>query len=407
MSTKHVVLLLTLALLLFLPLSASAGAKCKVLHNFGSGTDGTDPNGPLALDNKANLYGVTFGGGDGCGCGTVFKLAPKANGNWKESILHSFDAGNDGALPYGTLVFDGVGNIYGTMVGDNGAGGSGVFELSPGRRDWTNTRIYAEGAGPGLLIDKLGNLYGQIDPSQDEDAIGELSPGSNGWTYTQLYSFDGTDGLGPEAPPTWDGKGNMFGTTTWGGISKAPCRDYDGCGVIYEMTPNGDGTWTYHVLHRFASSKDDGQNPYSGLVMDQAGNFYGGTWTGGHYELGTVFKLAYTGGRWQETILYDFSDCNHGCGMDGTLALDKAGNLYGTAAGGPPSGCYGLTCGVVFKLSPQKSGQWKYSVVYNFTLESGGSAPFYGVILDDKGNLFGVTTQFGKYGFGTAFEITP
>jgi hypothetical protein len=92
--------------------------------------------------------------------------------------------------------------------------------------------------------------------------------------------------------------------------------------------------------------------------------------------------------------------------VDGTLAVDKSGNLYGTAAGGPGS-CDGLTCGVVFKLSRQKNGKWKYSVVYNFTSEGGGAAPFYGVIVDGKGHLFGVTSQFGKYGFGTAFEIIP
>jgi hypothetical protein len=92
--------------------------------------------------------------------------------------------------------------------------------------------------------------------------------------------------------------------------------------------------------------------------------------------------------------------------VDGTLAVDKSGNLYGTAAGGPGS-CHGLTCGVVFKLSRQKNGKWKYSVVYNFTSKGGGAAPFYGVIVDDQGHLFGVTSQFGKYGGGTAFELIP
>jgi len=414
MSTKHAVLALTAALLSFFPLSASAGAKGKVLHAFGNGTDGTEPNGPLVLDSKGNLWGVTFGGGDGCvgGCGAAFELIPKSDGTWKELIIHSFQAGNNGAFPDGGLVFDGYGDLYGTMGGYGSYAISGVFELSPVSGSWNFDVLYSDGAGPGLIIDDLGNLYGRIGNDKEGAGVtGELSPGSGGWTYAALYSFcsqqNCADGDIPTVPPTWDGQGNMFGTTTWGGISKAPCRAYDGCGVIYEMTPNGDGNWTYHVLHRFASSKNDGQNPYSGLVMDQAGNFYGGTWTGGRYELGTVFKLAYTGGKWRETILYHFSDCKHGCGVDGTLALDSSGNLYGTAAGGPPSGCYGLTCGVVFKLSPQQSGKWKYSVVYNLTLKTGGSAPFYGVILDDKGDLFGVTSQFGKYGFGTAFEIMP
>jgi len=424
MSVKHVVLALAVALALFPPAPASAGVKYKALHSFGNARDGTTPDGPPVLDNSGCLYGVTWGGGIGCpgGCGTVFKLGQRSGGSWRETILHSFTAGSGGSIPQGTPVFDNAGNLYGTMAGYGSYAVSGVFELSPAHGGgWNFSVLYSRpsgdygGAGPGLLIDDLGNLYGEMGPGQDNaGAIGELSPGSDGWTYTQLYSFCSgnscPDGEIPLTPPTWDGKGNMFGTTTWGGIYKGFCLAYqgnDGCGVVYEMTPNGDGTWTYHVLHRFASSKNDGQNPYSGLVLDKAGNFYGGTWGGGAYSQGTVFRLAYTGGQWKETILYDFPDCNRGCGVDGTLAMDKAGNLYGTAAGGPPSGCYGLTCGVVFKLSPQKNGKWKYSVVYEFTEEGGGSAPFYGVILDGKGNLFGVTSQFGKYGFGTAFEIIP
>jgi uncharacterized repeat protein (TIGR03803 family) len=197
----------------------------------------------------------------------------------------------------------------------------------------------------------------------------------------------------------------MFGTTTEGGIRYPQCQSTtNGCGVIYEMTPNGDGTWTYDVLHRFASFKNDGETPLSGLVMDKAGNFYGATWTGGRYRQGTIYKLSHAGGKWKETILYDFPDCNKGCGVEGTLALDKFGNLYGTGVGGTGN-CGGWACGVVLKLSPQKNGKWKYSVVYDLTRETGGFQPFYGVIVDDKGHLFGVTRQFGKYGGGTAFEI--
>jgi hypothetical protein len=402
----------TVAILLLLAaFPARAGVKYKVLHNFGSGKDGATPYGPPAFYGE-ELYGVTISGGTGCNpplCGTVFSLSPQPSGTWKEAIVYNFPGG-DYSYPGDGLIFDSRGNLYGIMGGYKG----GVYELAPRPAEWDFTPLYTGGAQGGLLMDQSGNLYGGMGPGQDHGgAIGELSPGSGGWDYTQLYSFCSgnscPDGVDMPTAPIWDGKGNLFGTTTWGGVYKGFCRayyGYDGCGVIYEMTPNGDGTWTYHVLHGFASSKNDGQNPYGGLVMDKAGNFYGGTWTGGRYELGTLFKLTYAAGHWQETILYDFTDCKQGCGADGTLALDKAGNLYGTAAGGTGS-CDGLTCGVVFKLSPQKDGKWKYTVVYDFTDEGGGSAPFYGVILDDKGHLFGVTSKFGKYGFGTAFEITP
>ncbi len=404
MKPKHVGLTLMAFLLLAPPSSAWAAVEYKVLHSFGSGSDGAGPFGPLAFDGKGNLYGVTGGGGDGCGdggCGTVYQLSPGSGGKWKETVLYNatFES------PAGGLVVDASGNIYGTASVAYATGG--VFELSPSSGGYSFNVLYSGGdSGPGLLRDDLGNLYGEMGPGQEHDgAIGELSPGSRGWTYTQLYGVCCNNGIGPPAPPIWDGKGNMFGTMTAGGIYKG-CNWSGGCGVIYEMTPNGDGTWTYRVLHLFLEhNPKDGQNPRSGLLMDKSGNFYGATVVGGPYGDGTVFKLAYKGGHWQETILYDFPNCIDGCGVAGTLAMDKHGNLYGTAGGG--TGNCGESCGVVFKLSSQKNGKWKYSVVFDLNPETGGSQPFYGVTLDGKGNMFSVTSRGGKYGFGTAFEITP
>jgi hypothetical protein len=282
MNSKHIVTL-TAVLLLSLPLSALASVRYKVLHNFGAKGDGYIPSGPLILDG-GNLYGVTTAGGAGCngyGCGTVFELTPLTNAKYKEAILHKFTYHDGG--PWGGLARDGLGNFYGTTLG------SGVFELTPASGGWVYSSLYDDGAGPGLLMDDVGNLYGEMGPGKTNfyGAIGELSPGSNGWNYTELYSFCLTycpDGYSPPTPPIWDGKGNMFGTTTYGGFYSQRCLPYytRGCGVIYEMTPNGDGTWTYHALHRFLqSSTVDGRNPYSGLVMDKAGNIYGGTWAGG------------------------------------------------------------------------------------------------------------------------------
>ena len=145
-----------------------------------------------------------------------------------------------------------------------------------------------------------------------------------------------------------------------------------------------------------------GQERAKSIAMD--GDGVGSHQSGGMGN-GTVFKLAYTGGHWREKVLYDFPNCGYGCRVEGTLALDKAGNLYGTASGG--RGNCGYACGVIFRLSPPKNGKWKYTELYNLTPAGGGLQPFYGVIVDDKGNLFGVTSQFGKYGAGTAFEITP
>jgi uncharacterized repeat protein (TIGR03803 family) len=403
MRSKYAVLALTLALLLGFPMSALAAVKYKVLHSFGSGQDAAGPNGPLALDGNGKVYGVTAGGGDGCtgGCGTVFKLTPRTRGTWGEAILYNFPGG-DYSYPGGVLTFHRTGDIYGTMAGYEG----GVFELSPSSDGYSFSALYSDHAGPGLLMDELGNLYGEMGSGQYKGgAIAELSPGADGWTYSPLHSFDGTDGLAPEAPPIWDGKGDLFGTTMAGGVYKSPCQSIDGCGVIYEMTPNGDGTWTYDVLHRFASFKTDGQTPKGGLAMDAAGDFYGTTELGGAYDNGIVFKLSHATGAWKVTELYNFPDCNIGCVPNGTLAIDAGGSLYGAASGGLAA-CGGYDCGVVFKLSPQKGGKWSYSVLHKFTATDGGFLD-YGVILDGKGNVFGVTSQFGKYGYGTAFEIIP
>jgi uncharacterized repeat protein (TIGR03803 family) len=104
---------------------AWGGTKFKVVHHFGAGKDGSGPYGPLTLDRKGNLYGVTCSGGTGqCsdyGCGTVFELTPRSDGAWSEKVLHNFTSGNDGAIPWGGLIFDKAGHVYGALVGDNGA----------------------------------------------------------------------------------------------------------------------------------------------------------------------------------------------------------------------------------------------------------------------------------------------
>jgi uncharacterized repeat protein (TIGR03803 family) len=398
----------------FTPQLCAQEVAFQVLHDFGSSRDASIPYGPLMRDLSGNLYGVTVDGGSGqCsdyGCGAVFELSEN-KGQWSEKILHSFAGAGDGSAPWGGLLHDGAGNIYGTLQGDLSVDVNGIFELKPSNGTWNNALLYTGVAGPGLVFDRTGNLFGDIGAGQYKlGAIGELSPGSTGWAYTDLYSYCRAycpDGTSEPAPPIRDSKGNLWGVTTYGGISGSPCSTTLGCGVIFEMTPNNnDGTWTYHVMHKFASSANDGQQSYGSLVMDSAGNFYGSTWLGGRYNHGTIFKFSRSGGHWKETILYDFPNCLFGCMTDGTLARDSVGNLYGTAAGGTNS-CAGYSCGVVFKLAPQPGGTWKYSVLYDFSETSGGLQPFYGVILDGKGHLFGVTSNFGKYGGGTAFEITP
>jgi len=190
MRTRLVVLALALEWLFALIPAARAGPKFKVLHSFGAPKDGAYPDGSPSLDGKGDLYGVTAGGPGQYGNGTVYELSPHAGGGWRQVILHSFSAGSDGGDPWGGLVLDKNGNVYGTLLGEPPYADWGVFELSHTPGGWTNTVIYTDAAGPGLLIDGSGNLYGGMAPGQyGYAAIGELSPGSNGWTYTAIYSF--------------------------------------------------------------------------------------------------------------------------------------------------------------------------------------------------------------------------
>jgi hypothetical protein len=387
------------AVCIFLSPAAWSGAKYKVLYDFGGANDGSVPAGPPLLDGKSNLYGATGGGPGQYGYGVAFRLAPRANGRWRETILHIF-ARNEGS-PWGALIRDRAGNLYGTTVA-----GSDVYELSPTSRGWRFDAIYTDGAGPGVVLDQIGNLYGAIGGGNyfGIGAIGELSPGSDGWTYTDLFNLNPTVGYSPPAAPIWDGKGNMFGTTEDGGISQPACWTSFGCGVVFEMSPKKEGGWTYHILHRFASFAGDGESPDGGLVLDASGDLYGVTGLGGVHDQGTVFKFAFVGGHWKQTVLYDFPNCADGCFPGRTLVFDELGNLYGVSDGGIAD-CGGYTCGVIFKLRPQTGGKWEYSVVHKFTGKDGNSP--WGVIVDGKGNLFGTTSNGGTYNAGVAFEITP
>jgi uncharacterized repeat protein (TIGR03803 family) len=265
-----------------------------ILHNFTGGKDGENPYAELIWDKAGNLYSNTYGGGTH-GKGTVFELSPSGNG-WVKTVLYNFD-GKDGNGPLAGMIFDASGNLYGT-TGRGGSANKGlVFQLSPtSHGSWKETVIHSftagsDGAEPSadLIFDTAGNLYsttrggGSGTCKNGCGTVFELSPGSGGaWTETVLYSFAGVpDGSNPFAGVIFDGSGNLYGTTQSGGKKND--------GVIFKLTPS-NGTWTETVVHSFGGWPKDGARSYANLIMDTKGNFYGTTIFGGANDPGVLFE---------------------------------------------------------------------------------------------------------------------
>lgn len=265
-----------------------------VIHTFTGGKDGSGPGSGLTFDKMGNLYGMTPTGG-AYGLGVIYQLKPGSSGNWTLRVLHAFTGGADGSSgSAGRLIFDHAGNLYGvTTVG--GANGDGiVFELSRTQAGaWTLLPLYAfkdqpDGALPygGLIFDKSGNLYGTTyyAGAHDVGTVYKLTRGEGSWTESVLYSFKGgTDGSSPISTLVSDAAGNLYGTTSEGGSG---CS----CGVIFKLAPGAGGKWTESVAYRFTGAPNAGF-AYNGMVPDGTGSFYGATVHGGPANDGTIYKF--------------------------------------------------------------------------------------------------------------------
>jgi uncharacterized repeat protein (TIGR03803 family) len=228
----------------------------------------------------------------------------------------------------------------------------------------------------------------------------ELTPSGNGYTESVLYSFlGGTDARMPSSGLVWDNNGNLFGTSEYGGA-------YD-WGTVFELTYVVGVGWKDHVLYSFQNTVD-GRIPAVGVIFDSAGNLYSTTPDGGSGGGGTIFELSPSGDTWTFKLLYSFSgQYNLFCGPGATLAMDAAGNLYGTTV------CDGIyNAGNVFKLSNTQNG-WEYTSLYDFTGGSDGAYPLSNVSIDTDGTLYGTTQEGGNmngcngYGCGVVWMIKP
>jgi uncharacterized repeat protein (TIGR03803 family) len=366
------------------------------------GANGEFPEASLIQATDGNLYGTTVEGGVNCpplGCGTVFKITPSGT----LTTLHSFD-GADGTEPHG-LIQATNGNFYGT-ASFGGANSEGtVFEITPSG------------------------------------------------TLTTLASFNGTDGQGPEAGLIQATDGNFYGTTSRGGANNctapsavhkpgaqndSPLRRTVTCGTVFKITPRG----TLTTLASFGPA--GGSDPFSPLIQATDGNFYGTT-------PDTVFKVTPSGtlttlaivsssyaglvqatdGNFYGTTEFGGNDaCEGGCGTvfkvtpSGTLttllsftnnanpvaALIQAsdGNFYGTTGvgGANNTGCGGLGCGMVFKVTPSGT----LTTLHSFD-GTDGEAPQAALVQDTNGEFYGTTAVGGasgacQSGCGTIFSLS-
>jgi uncharacterized repeat protein (TIGR03803 family) len=331
---------------------------------------------------------------------------------------YHFRGAPDGSQPDGALLSDGAGNFYGTTSG-GGLKSCGlstplcgaVFKVSLGTNGTLiETVLYkfqggTDGAAPAgtLIFDHAGNLYGtntsggdpQVCNGQGCGTVFKLSPNSNGtWTETILYRFLGsTDAAQPALGVVMDSAGNLYGAAGGGCIEE--CN-----GTIFELAPNSNGTWTESILYTFQGGTDGGFP--TALVLDGAGNFFGTTFSGGvatsPCSCGTVFELSPSAsGGWQKTVLYTFNDGLDGGFPSSSVTFDSAGNLYGETFDGGSFACPQSGCGVVYRLTPESSG-WKFGVVYTFNGVNGsrGSQPSGGLTMDSAGNLYGTTFGGGN-----------
>ncbi len=404
-----------LAAMLFTSVGSLQGAnKFTILHHF-LNNPAAQPLGNLVADAAGNLYGTTRDSdvescGSSFGCGTVFKLTRQPGGKWSYSVLHSFK-GPDGEIPSGGLIIDSLGNLYGTTEAGGPHHSGTVFELSFSDDQWKHKILYDFGAPDDvaspegtLLSDESGNLYGVAEAGPSGwGGVFELKYSNNGWQETVLHVFENhSDGAFPNGNMVRDSAGNLYGATLEGGDP--------GLGIVFRLTQASDGSWTETILHTFAGS-GDGAYPMAGLTIDAAGNLYGtasgGPGSCGQFGCGTVFRLTPSMNKWTFNVLHTFHGSD-GASPSGPLVFDTAGSLYATTAYG---GRYSY--GVVFKLSHNAS-HWTETVLHSFNLK-GGAYPSGGLIFDQMGVIYGTTSGGGidisacslDDGCGVAFSITP
>ena len=258
------------------------------LATFNDG-NGANPYAGLVADTAGNLYGTTEAGGAYNGSGTIFQIA--AGSHAFTTVLSYVDSNGpprvyNGKNPYAALISDGAGNLYGTTKQGGSSSLGTVFKFSTGSNALTTLASFdgAKGNYPfgALIADAAGNLYGTTlqGGANVVGTVFQVAAGTN--VLTTLATFTGNNGAAPSAGLIADAAGNLYGTTSVGGASNL--------GTVFQIA---SGTHTLTTLATF--NNVNGANPYSSLIADSVGNLYGTTYNGGANGSGTAFELAGTG----------------------------------------------------------------------------------------------------------------
>ena len=327
--------------------AANGGWTRHVLYSFSKAAN-TDLTGGLVKDESGNLFGVSSQGGSN-DSGFVYELSPSNSGPWELAILHTFPpccvAPTDGLAPFAGLTMDSKGNLYGATTGGGTSSLGTIYELSrQSNGQWTETLLHSftdyhvEGGYPNsrLVLDAAGNIFGTTpqggivngDCSVGCGTIYELTQSNGSWEFKTLHRFNGADGLEPAyAGPVMDGAGNLYGAATTGGAFYA--------GVIWEERYSSTtNSYTEATLFNFESGPAEGGGSPLSITLDRQGNAYGTTAVT-LYSFGTVYKLTRSkSGGLTETPLYEFMNGNDGGYLSGGVVLDDAGILFGLSEGG-------------------------------------------------------------------------
>ncbi len=349
------------------------------------------------------VYGTATGGG--LGAGAVFELKHLGD-------LIDFSGGI--GSPQARVLFGPDGHLYSTFPGSGDNDLGQVYNLIPNPtlckvvtcQPWRPTVLYSfkgypDGAHPGygdLIWDQLGNIYGTTTSGGSEElgVVYEMMPPvppSKTWTEQVIWSFTGPDGEYPQNAVVFDANGNLLGTTKQGGAN--------GFGTVFKLTRFGN-IWTETDVYDFQGGSD-GKSAIAGLTIDTAGNIYGATSDGGSGGGGTAFELIPSGSSYTFKLLYSFTgQQGKNCGPWGALTMKADANLYGTTYCGGQNGR-----GSVFGLT-NNGGIWVYTSLHDFpSFGNDGENPISNVTFDANGNLWGTASQGGGLGTGAVWMITP